>query len=601
MFRSPKLAALGAGLATCVALALPGAASAAVQPPVVEGNKVTVTSTENSNDTITLTVVEGNIAVNGTKTTLPADVNAEIAVNAGEGDDLVDASALALANYKTLVLHGDAGNDLLTGGIGNDELFGDAGEDRLVGFKGGDQARGGEGNDLIIWNNGDGTDPVNDGEVGSDEVEINGAPTAADEDLFRAVSPTELHFERANLVKFSMEIKAERMTINGLGGDDVIKVDPANAAGVAATKTAVTINGGIGKDTVVGSDASELITGGDGEDKLSGGLGNDRIVGDRGVDTMIGEAGDDTLVWNNGDAADLNDGGPGFDRAEENGGGEGDQFKLVPAAGGNATFERTNLVPFTVKLASLTAAVEPNGGIESVVVNGLGGDDTFVASPGLTGLSVVANGDAGNDTLTGAEEADSFFGGLGNDTITPGAGADLADGGEGDDTLMARDNAGDLVRGGAGTDSAQTDATTVDAVDGVEKLDATKVATPPSPDTKALLPTLGKIAVKKSGKARIAMVPLSCPAAETGGCRVTVTLETAKAAHLGSVSAVVVLGSKTVKIAGGKRMTAPVRLAPGAAALARGGKLATRVRLASSDAAGNTAVRTTATSLRLSK
>ena len=46
------------------------------------------------------------------------------------------------------------------------------------------------------------------------------------------------------------------------------------------------------------------------------------------------------------------------------------------------------------------------------------------------------------------------------------------------DTLLARDRTGDLVRGGAGDDAAVTDWVTVDAVSGVEALDATP---PPAP------------------------------------------------------------------------------------------------------------------------
>jgi hypothetical protein len=83
--------------------------------------------------------------------------------------------------------------------------------------------------------------------------------------------------------------------------------------------------------------------------------------------------------------------------------------------------------------------------------------------------------------LTGAEEADSLVGGAGNDTLTGGGGSDLLDGQVGEDRLLARDSHGDLVRGGAGSDSAQTDAITIDAIDGVETIDATPPPPPPTP------------------------------------------------------------------------------------------------------------------------
>ncbi len=94
----------------------------------------------------------------------------------------------------------------------------------------------------------------------------------------------------------------------------------------------------------------------------------------------------------------------------------------------------------------------------------------------------------GNDELSGAGEADSFFGGSGNDMLTGGGGSDLLDGNEGDDQLFARDGTGDLVRGGTGNDSAQTDQVTVDAIDGVEALDATP-APAPTPAGRSPQPT----------------------------------------------------------------------------------------------------------------
>jgi hypothetical protein len=87
--------------------------------------------------------------------------------------------------------------------------------------------------------------------------------------------------------------------------------------------------------------------------------------------------------------------------------------------------------------------------------------------------------------------------------------------------------------------------------------------------------------------------------AEAGGCRAALTLVTAKAVKLGNVRAVLVLGSATVSLAPGQSRTVPVRVNGGAAALARNGKLSTRVQVSSSDAAGNTAAGSTAVGLRI--
>jgi Ca2+-binding RTX toxin-like protein len=573
MSKLSKTEALIAATAA-LALAAPTGAGAAVTQ-TVNADTLTVTS-DQAADTITLAAKTGGVlTVNDQPTTLVADGNAKIVVDAGAGADTVNASALPADAYGTLTISGGDGDDLLTGGSGNDALRGDGGNDRVIGFKGNDDLEGGTGNDVLVWNNGDNTDVV-DGDAGADEVEINGAPTAGD--IFTAVpNAGRVTFNRPNLVPFTVDLSAERLTVNGLGGDDVF-----NGAAGLAPLTLLSVNGGNGDDSLSGGDGPDLITGGDGNDKLSGEGGDDRLVGDRGTDTHVGGDGNDTLVWNNGDGADVSNGDAGFDSVEINGSpAAGDAFTVRPN-GARAAIDRTNLVPFTVDFTA-----------EALRVNGEGGDDQLTVSPGLPGLLVTADGGSGNDALTGAEEVDSLVGGAANDTLNGGGGSDLLDGQDGDDRLLARDGKGDLVRGGTGNDSAQTDALTVDAVDGVETIDA------PTADTRALLPTLGKIRVVRSRGHLVARVPLSCPAAEAGGCRTTLTLTTAKTIRVHGVRAALVLGSGSLNLRGGQSRTLSIRLAAGVGALARKGKLSTRVQTASRDAAGNAASRRVTRSLRI--
>jgi Ca2+-binding RTX toxin-like protein len=611
MFSLPRRLALIAALATVGVLSAASSAGATVAPPVVNNNSVTVTSDAGA-DTITIGVAGGFITVNGTATTLVADNNAQIIVNAGGGNDTVDATGLGTTNYEKATINGGEGDDLLSGGSKNDVLRGDAGEDRLVGFKGLDLLEGGEGNDVLVWNNGDASDR-DEGGAGIDEVEVNGAPTADDEFTAKpnAEEPGGVLFARNNLVKFVIEVQAERLTVNGLGGVDQFTPDPEVPTGLAG-RTALTlnggsagdrlvggdgadqINGGTGFDTLGGGDGADQINGGDENDVIEGGGGDDRIVGGTGSDALFADAGDDFIVWNNGDGTDpANEGGPGFDTVEVNGSATaGDATELAADALG-ATFKRTNLVAFTLNIGADAEAVAFNGG---------GGNDTFAVTQQGSRVLVAADGGPGNDTLSGAGEADSFFGGSGNDMLTGGNGSDLLDGTEGDDQLFARDGAGDLVRGGTGTDRAQTDRITVDAVDGVETLEATPAPVPapgPKADRKAILPRVGKVAVIRNHGKLIARAPVSCPAAEAGGCRTTLTLETAKAVRLGKVRAVLVLGSAKVKLASGQRMTVSVRVNGGATGLANHGKLATRILVSSSDAAGNSATGSVAVGLRI--
>lgn len=608
MFTFPRRLALIAALASIGTLFAVNSASATVEPPVVNNSTLTVTS-DVAGDTITLGVAAGVITVNGTATTLAADANAQIVVNAGGGSDTVDAIGLAATNYKTLTINGGDGDDLLTGGAGNDGLHGDAGEDRVVGFKGVDLLSGGDGSDVLVWNNGDASDR-DEGGAGTDEVEVNGAPTVADDFIAKpdANEPGSVLFERTNLIKFKIEVLAERLTVNGLGGADHFTPDPEAPTGLAGL-TSLTLNGGSAGDRLVGGDGADQVSGGTGADTLGGGEGadqinggdendvveggggSDRIVGGTGVDALHADAGDDAIVWNNGDGTDpVNEGGPGFDRVEVNGSAmAGDVLKLA-ADGPGATFRRTNLVPFTLNISSDD---------EAVVVNGGGGNDVFIVSQQGSGLLVIADGGSGADELSGANEADNFFGGSDNDTLAGGGGSDLLDGGEGSDSLFARDQTGDLVRGGVGSDSAQTDQVTVDAIDGVETLDATPAPPQPPGDRAATLPAVGKFSVIRSRGKLIARAPVSCPAAEAGGCRTTLTLETAKAVRLSRVRALLVLGSTKVNLAPGQKKTVSVRLIGGAAGLAVRGKLAARARIASSDAAGNSAARSVAVGLRI--
>jgi Ca2+-binding RTX toxin-like protein len=612
MFKLPRRLALLAALASVAVLSAASDASATVTPEV-DNNTLTVTSNDDG-DAITLAAAGGFITVNGTATTLAADGNAQIVVNAGGGNDTVDATALG-TSYGSLKIDGGEGDDLLTGGAKADVIEGGAGEDRVVGFKGEDELFGGDGNDVLVWNNGDSTDS-DVGGAGTDEVEVNGAPTLGDVFVARpnAAEPGAVIFERTNLVKFEIDLQAERLTVNGLGGSDSFQPDPNAPTGLngltsltlnggsaadvlAGGDGADQVNGGSGEDSLFGRAGADQINGGDGNDTLEGEGGDDRLVGATGSDTQRGGEGDDVLVWNNGDGSDPeNQGGAGFDRVEVNGSPTADDLFKLEAGESGATFQRTNLVPFTLGISSDS---------EVVAVNGAGGADELSVQQQGQKLLVAADGGAGDDRLSGGNEADSFFGGSGNDMLSGGGGSDLLDGGEGNDGLFARDQVGDLVRGGIGADSAQTDRVTVDAIDGVETLDATPAPVPapapapqPRADTTALPPKVGKVQVIVAHGKPVARVPLACPASEAGGCRTALTLETAKAVNLGRFRAVLVLGSKSVDLAPGQRMSVSVRISA-AAGLATHGKLATRIEVASSDAAGNSAARSLAVGLRI--
>ena len=593
--RNPKArrGAVVAAAAAAAALALPASASAAYNSAIAA---TTVTMTGDAvADTLTIGETPGgllnhNQVGNGYHSptdfdnvapdnqTLPANNTINLVVNAGDGDDAVTINT---ANLLSATVDGQGGNDALTGNLDEDNLRGGAGNDVVVGAKGDDDMEGGDGNDVLIWNNGDGSDDM-DGDAGNDEVVVNGAPTAGD--LF-TVKPqgNRVRFDRLNLGLFNLDFTSERLTVNGLGGNDTMTADPGLAA-----LTALTLKGDQGTDTITGGDGADRIFGGDDVDTLAGGAGGDELTGDRANDVVSGGAGDDTLVWNNGDGSDKNDGQDGFDTIEVNGASAGDVFTIAPAAGDRVRFDRTNLVPFFLDI----------GTSEQLDLNGLGGGDRFSAQPG-TGLAMIVKGNEGDDSLSGSEGPDTLIGGSGIDSLTGGGGLDVLDGQDGNDALYVRDGSFDLARGGAGTDSAQTDQRGVDALDSIESVDAL----PGNATTATPVRVLTKRAalLRRRGGGYIARIRVSCPAAETDGCKGRLDLLTARAVRLAGIKIPVVLGKARYSLDAGERKTLRLRLPGKLNRIDRRGKIAARAHTVTRDAEGRAAERFVRIALSLPK
>jgi Ca2+-binding RTX toxin-like protein len=560
-----------ATLATAVAASF-GAnaapAGAAVNSASIDGTVATL-NLDGADDNVTVSVA-GGVLVHGQTTgglnsgsdwdsatagdqTVPANGTFRVVVNGGDGNDSLTVLAKSTEIVDT-TLNGEGGDDVLTGADSGDVLNGGDGNDRLVGAKGTDLMNGGGGNDTLVWNNGDGSDRMN-GDAGNDGVEVNGSPTLGDVFTLEP-EPGGVKFKRTNLVPFTLDTATERFQVNGLGGNDSI----SSSAGVG-TLTLLSVDGGAGADTVLGSDGPDLILGGEGADLLSGGDGADRIVGDRGTDTMNGGPGDDTLVWNNGDGTDILNGDDGFDDVEVNGApSAGDEFTVLPNDG-LIEFDRTNLVPFTLEI----------GSTETLHANGLDGNDSI--SVGEVGnYSVTASGGPGDDTLIGGSSSETFLGGSGKDTITPGGGLDVVSGDQGDDQVNVRDNGPDLARGGDGNDTVVADRADLDILEGFETVDRpplvtpSPVVTPPPVDTFSPPLTIrgGIVKVRKG----TASIRVSRPAGSSGSSAASLSLRTAKGVRIAGLKAVLRLGSTRFNLAPGASTTVKVKLAKGSRRLA---------------------------------
>jgi Ca2+-binding RTX toxin-like protein len=381
-----------------------------------------------------------------------ATTDVESLVVSGLGGNDTITGSNGLSTLTPLTIDGGAGNDTLTGGDGADTILGGAGSDTLTGGRGFDTALlGGSGDDTFAWNPGDGSDTL-EGQGGNDTLAFNGSNASEHIDLTANGVRFNLHRDVADVTQDADGI--ENVNVRTLGGTDTVVVgdlDPTAVKTVnadlgapdGATDT-VLVDGTDGNDSVklANAGAATAVNGLAAQIAVSGGEPLDSIV-------VAGLAGDDTLTAAVGVAGGVPvtfDGGEGTDVARYDGTAGDDSIGIVPNGSAEAV-----TAPGTV-LVNVIASVE------SLVVSGLGGNDTITGQNGISALTpLTIDGGAGNDTLTGGDGADTILGGNGNDQITGGRGFDTALlGGSGDDTFVWNPGDGsDTLEGQTGTDTLQ--------------------------------------------------------------------------------------------------------------------------------------------------
>jgi Ca2+-binding RTX toxin-like protein len=326
-------------------------------------------------------------------------------------------------------LYGGDGNDTLRGGAGADRLFGQAGVDTLFGQGGfdlliggaaGDTATGGDGDDQsfgqngddrMIWNPGDDTD-LNEGGAGVDTVEVNGGNGM--ETFTTTANGTRVRFDRVDPAPFAIDIgTSENLTLNANGGNDSF-----SATGNLAALIKITVDGGAGDDTLLGSNGVDLLLGGD---------NNDFIDGQQGDDTVFMGAGDDTAQWDPGDGLDTIEGQAGTDHLVFNGSGGAEIFE-VSANGPRVRLTRNlgNIVMDLNDLERIT--VNTLGSSDTVILNNLAGTDATEVNVNLAGTIGGSTGDSAADNLifNGTNGVDNIFvNGNANGVAVSGLGAML--------------------------------------------------------------------------------------------------------------------------------------------------------------------------------
>jgi Ca2+-binding RTX toxin-like protein len=219
-----------------------------------------------------------------------------------------------------------------------------------------------------------------------------------------------------------------RIAVNAGRGNDRLRIDERNGPFTNAERTI--LNGGAGRDVLLGGSFPET---------LNGGTGNDTADGNGGADTVLLGAGNDRVKWDAGDGSDRIRGDTGADTVTVNGTSGSDAIDVAPTA-----------TPAHVGVSGGPDLV----GAESLVVNGLAGDDTL-SGGALAGLiQLTLNGGAGSDTLNGGNGNDVLNGGTENDTVDGNQGADTAPLGAGTDTFVWDPGDGsDVVEGQADADT----------------------------------------------------------------------------------------------------------------------------------------------------
>jgi Ca2+-binding RTX toxin-like protein len=340
--------------------------------------------------------------------------------------------------------------DFLYGGRGNDTLG-----SSIAGF---DYWEGGEGNDYLYalwsssaWGNYYGGD-------GNDLIQMGN--TTAAEEAYGGSGNDRIEADSAGIASVDyMEGGSGRDSLMGYAGNDVLYGGDGDESGanIAVGPSNLTYTPGL-----FGGAGDDYLDGGRGNDFLDGGMDNDRLLGGDDSDTLVGGEGADFIDGGDGkDYAYYGDSSAGVNVNLSNGTGSGGQ------AEGDVVTKIEGIVGSTFAdfLTGDAGNNELIGGLGNDILQGLtgadyldGGSGTDYAFYGNSGSGITislaggigSGGDAQGDVLTNVEAvigsnfADSLTGSATGNEILAGGGNDILEGLGG----------GDYLDGGLGIDTA---------------------------------------------------------------------------------------------------------------------------------------------------
>jgi Ca2+-binding RTX toxin-like protein len=390
------------------------------------------------------------------------------------------------APRNVTTVYGEDGDDTLYGQRGNDFLFGGPGNDRLYGGIGDDQLRGGPGNDRL--SGGFGADSALDGEEGDDFVRGDATidrilnTGGGTDTLSYATGATPGFFNRPN----------SPYSFPDFSAFEGFPQSPAGRGAYVNLETGRGDNGlapdGGGFDERVDGAAFEVVIGTAFPDYIVGTAAAQTIYGGGGADVILGKGGNDEIFG--GDEGDYCEASPGTtlheckfsgsemeveaaDPSEARAGvmapqqGEPAALYLTGSDGSDEIAASYAASPpgVSVSLDGSTLASFPlSEAPDSLVVAGIAGNDSIVASGFPETTSVILLGGDGVDRLLGGETEDALVDGPGDDEVHAAGGDDAVPNNEGTDRLFADagddlfvDDAvceGDLLDGGPDRDNA---------------------------------------------------------------------------------------------------------------------------------------------------
>ncbi|MGC1165648.1 MAG: hypothetical protein WA862_06030 [Solirubrobacterales bacterium] len=418
--------------------------------------------------------------------------SAVAAVEGGGGDDTIIAAPIAAsapcpsACFLGIgsqvfdggpgddIVFGQRGNDTLRGGEGNDQLFGGIGDDVLAGGPGNDRLAGGFGADAI---DGEAGDDFIHGDSTIDRIRDSGGGT----DTLSYATGITPGFGGEAVTKAGYENLLPQSVDRGVFLD-------LGAGGENGNNGVAPLGGGVDEveggsfEIVIGTAFSDHIVGTTSTQTIYGGGGADALSAGGGAAALDGGADGDNVDAGGIDPPEPDEVSVGFMTPGQ---GAYAQLYLTGSEGSDSVTVTYSPGAVTFTLGGAATFATPTGGcvpasnqmtctlttpLDSVLLAGMGGEDTFSTAGFPATTTVVTIGGEGADSLTGGVDSeDVLVDGLdteagggdvlsglgGDDALLHNAGADLIYGGDGNDLFLSNSVCdGNLLSGGPGRDNA---------------------------------------------------------------------------------------------------------------------------------------------------